>query len=249
MKSRRAFIGKSALFMLTMFSQTGESQSSSPIALPSGIGNDPDFDGPIPPLGGELGKLPALRAEQQLARTILARAPNGPLPVDVADYFLAVGRGDFAADWKPYTMGWPERWNPVIVTFFQATGTSPEGDTTSWCAAFVNWCFQQVTGTPATKSASSSSFRTFGDRTLSPTKGDIVVFQNANPDAGSARHGHVGFFVRDHGVEVEVLGGNQIDGHDRSHMISSKRLMKDGPALKLHSYRTDSRLILPAPGF
>jgi uncharacterized protein (TIGR02594 family) len=141
-------------------------------------------------------------------------------------------------------MGWPERWNPVIVNFFQATRTIPQGDVTSWCAAFLNWCFQQVNRVPATESASSGSFRTFGRQVLSPTQGDIIVFQNTNLVEASAGHGHVGFFVKDYGEEVEVLGGNQIDGHERSHKVSSKRLKKSGARLKLHSYRTDPRLKL-----
>jgi hypothetical protein len=37
--------------------------------------------------------------------------------------------------------------------------------------------------------------------------------QSANPVEAAAGHGHVGFFVADYGEEVEVLGGNQIEGH------------------------------------
>jgi hypothetical protein len=37
--------------------------------------------------------------------------------------------------------------------------------------------------------------------------------------------------------EVAVLGGNQIEGHEKSHMISSKKLQKNGTNLKLNSYR------------
>jgi|SRR5215471_9965167 len=211
-------------------------------SLPSGIGTKPDFDGPLPSLSGELGKSPALKAEQQVARAILAKAPKGPRPFEVARFFLGVGAGDYGVKWKPYTMGWPERWNPVIVNFFQATRTVPEGDVTSWCAAFLNWCFQQVNGAPATDSASSGSFRAFGTMVSSPTPGDIVVFQSTNPMEAEKGHGHVGFVVRVLGEEVEVLGGNQIQGHERSHMISSVRFKKNGNLLRLHSYRSDPRL-------
>ncbi|HEY3627292.1 MAG TPA: CHAP domain-containing protein [Terracidiphilus sp.] len=239
MRSRRTFIQRSGLLALGMFSRVAvPQQQPNPAPLPKGIGTEPDFDGPIPSLSGELGKYPALKAEQQTARTILGKAPTRPSPIAVAEYFVAVGRGDYGDDWKPYIMGWPERWNPVIVTFFQATNTNPEGDLTSWCAAFLNWCFQQTTGLPATKSASSGSFRQFGQKTASPQKGDIVVFKSTDVAQASAGHGHVGFFVQDYGDAVEVLGGNQIDGRARSHMINSKRLAKNGPNLVLHSYRS-----------
>jgi uncharacterized protein (TIGR02594 family) len=211
--------------------------------LPEGIGIVQDYEGPLPS-PGTLGRSPALRAEQKVTKALLSKAPGGPNPYDVAKYFLAVGHGDYGDPWKPYIQGWPVRWNPVIVTFFQATDTKPEGDLTSWCAAFVNWCFLQAGKRPATHSASSGSFRSFGMSTSSPVEGDVVVFRRKDPAAADLGRGHVGFFVANHDTEVEVLGGNQIDGHDGAHMISSKRLSKEGKVLTLHSFRTDSRLHL-----
>lgn len=102
-------------------------------------------------------------------------------------------------------------------------------------------CFLQV-NKAATQSASSGSFRKFGTQTTSPIPGDIVVFENTDPVEASQGHGHVGFFVQDYGEEIEVLGGNQIESHKRSHIVSSKLLQKNGPNLKLHSFRTDPRL-------
>lgn len=55
-------------------------------------------------------------------------------------------------------------------------------------------------------------------------------------------HGHVGFFVAEYGDTVEVLGGNQIEGHERCHRVSSKHIKKENRVLTLHSYRTDPRL-------
>ena len=243
LKDRRGFVRALGFSLLDLGFWSGFSGAQvPPEILPSGIGIEPDFDGPLPRLSGELGKSPALRAEQQIARAILARAPKGPTPFEVARFFLAVGAGDYGVTWKPYTMGWPERWNPVIVNFFHATKTVPEGDVTSWCAAFLNWCFQQVNGVPATDSASSGSFRSFGTEVLSPAQGDIIVFQSMNQVEAEMGHGHVGFVVRVSGEEVEVLGGNQIEGHDRSHMISSVPFKKNGKLLRLHSYRSDPRL-------
>jgi uncharacterized protein (TIGR02594 family) len=209
--------------------------------LPHAIGIDPDFDGPLPP-PGTLGRTPALRNEVRIARAILSKAPPGPSPFDVAKYFLAVAKGEFSQAWQPYAQGWPERWNPVIVTFFQATDTKPEGDVTPWCSAFVNWCFVQSGQPVGTHNASSGSFRNFGTKTANPVPGDIVVFRRTDPVEAQKGRGHVGFFVADHGSEVEVLGGNQIEGREHNHKISSKPLKKQGSILILDSFRTDPTL-------
>lgn len=208
--------------------------------LPNGIGIDPDYTGPLPE--ERLGTKRPLKAEEKIALDIIGKAPQGSTPYDVARYFLAVADGKYGEEWKPYVKAWPERWNPVIVDFFQATDLKPAGDETSWCAAFVNWCFQQSANGVATHSASSGSFRCFGTQTDNPTQGDVVVFKHVGDDAPCIGHGHVGFFVKDYGDKIEVLGGNQIEGHERSHMISSKPLSKQGPVLNFHSYRTESRL-------
>jgi uncharacterized protein (TIGR02594 family) len=205
--------------------------------LPGGIGVEPDLDGDLPKPPSVLGRSRPLTAEEKTARAILGEVPKSADPAEVARYFLAVGDGKYGDQWKPYTHAWPVRWNPIIVTFFRATETEPQGDETSWCAAFVNWCFLNSRGSAATHSASSGSFRTFGTAILSPVPGDIVVFERTNSAEAAAGRGHVGFFVADLGNEVEVLGGNQIEGHDRSHMISSKPLAKHGSVLKLNSYR------------
>jgi uncharacterized protein (TIGR02594 family) len=216
---------------------------SSSTRLPSGIGTEPDFNGPLPRPEDTLGRQRALDPEIKMAEQIIASAPIGPVPIDVALFFLAVGNGSKGEAWRPYVKAWPVRWNPLIVNFFTATKTVPEGDETAWCAAFVNWCFKQAGRGVATDNASSGSFRTFGSVTSKPSAGDIVVFERTHPKTEDERHqGHVGFFVKDYGAEVEVLGGNQIVGHEKSHMICLRRLLKEGPVLTLNSFRTDSRL-------
>jgi uncharacterized protein (TIGR02594 family) len=210
-------------------------------SIPANIGQVPDYDGPLPKAPSILGTRPALDSEERIARQIVTKAPKGPTPFAVAKYFLAISNGQFGPAWEPYTSGWPVRWNPVIVEFFQATHSIPEGDVTSWCAAFANWCFQRNVQSPATLSASSGSFRTFGVETVQPKEGDLVVFRKTN-GAPSDPQGHVGFFVADHGNSVDVLGGNQIEGQAHCHKVSSKRLLKAGPVLTVHSYRTDPRL-------
>ena len=242
MITRRAFI--SSLGYAAMSYRMGitiPGTTGAQAGVPAGMGMSPDYEGPLPSLG-TLGKVPALKAEVRVAQSILGGAPAGPTPLNVARYFLDVGSGKLNKEWQPYVRGWPERWNPVIVTFFEATATKPEGDLTSWCAAFLNWCFVQAGKGPATHSASSGSFRSFGKATTHPVPGDIVVFKSAKQELADQGRGHVGFFLADHGAQVEVLGGNQIEGHERSHMIDIKRLAKHSNALVLHSYRTDAFL-------
>jgi len=204
--------------------------------LPAGIGVKPDYVGPIP--RGNLGDVPALRSEVTIANRVIAGAPTGPDPYSVAKYFLAVGSGAYGQELTLFTYGWPERWNPVIVDFFQATKTQPEGDLTPWCAAFVNWCFLRALKKPATESASSGSFRCQPTETSTPVEGDLVVFRRKGDPATCNGQGHVGFFVRDVGDRVEVLGGNQIDREAKTHKISQVHFLKNGIELELHSYRS-----------
>jgi uncharacterized protein (TIGR02594 family) len=203
--------------------------------LPQGIGETPDFTGPLPP--SRLGTQRPLTGEERIAAAILDEAPHGPDPISIASYFLGVAQGKFGDSWAPYASGWPTRWNPVIKTFFRATGTTPSGDTTPWCAAFLNWCYLRSTNAPATGSASSGSFRCYGLSTDSPRVGDIVVFRKRDSEEACLGSGHVGFFLAQTNATVEVLGGNQIDGHTGCHSISSTPLSKNGKELVLHSFR------------
>lgn len=204
--------------------------------LPAGIGVTPDFTGSLPTR--RLGDKPAFPEEEDTARKIFAKCPNGPTPYAVARYFLDVSRGTYGTAWQPYTSGWPSRWNPVIVEFFTATKSTPSGDLTPWCSAFVNWCFLQAGYGQATTNANSGSFKCFSTVAALPKEGDVVVFKRADPTATACSGlGHVGFFVRDLGTSVEVLGGNQIDAHDGCHEVSAKPLSKTGGVLTLQSYR------------
>jgi uncharacterized protein (TIGR02594 family) len=173
-----------------------------------------------------------------MARDIIAATPRGPRPLDVANFFLSIASGEIQPQWRPYMSGWPERWNPLIVEFFGATETKPEGDETPWCAAFVNWCYLHAGLSAPTHNASSGSFRCFGTATTTPNPGDVVVFRDVGSEDACGGKGHVGLFVANHGDYIQVVGGNQIDHHDGSHAISSKLLPKKGSILVFHSFRS-----------
>lgn len=196
----------------------------------------------------EMGSQRPLPAEESLGNLIINAAPKNCTPIEVALYYWAIGQGTHGEARKPYATAWPERWNPVIVKFFEATDLQPSGDTTAWCAAMMNYCLLRAAvdkslpanASPHTKKAGALSFRKWGKTTTNPIPGDIVVFQNVKP--GSEGHGHVGFFLADQGDRVLVLGGNQFEGTPRRHTISRKSLPKDGPVLKVIAYRTEEQL-------
>lgn len=177
--------------------------------------------------------------EIKTAELILKNAPFDCKPIEVAEYFLAVGAGAYGAPLRSYAREWPVRANPVIFHFFSSTLTKPDGDVTPWCAAFLNWCIlrskakerDEIGQAPGsfsisgkrfptdnirqftTNSASSGSFRCWADIST-PRRGDIVVFRDAGTDAMTAQclgTGHVAFYLSvPRPGYVRVLGGNQL---------------------------------------
>lgn len=170
------------------------------------------------------GTAAPLDKEIRNAFRILWGLPRGITPYELAKVIASIG--DKNEDGHKYIQEWPSRANPIIINFFAMTQTLPSGDTTPWCAAFMNFCLfaGDVVGT---SSAASASFRTFGAETNVPAEGDIVVFQNKQ----NAGLGHVGFYVRHSGSDLVVLGGNQSDG------IKESVFSTDGTRLKFLSFR------------
>jgi uncharacterized protein (TIGR02594 family) len=180
------------------------------------------------------------------AHAILDRAPTNVTPFAIANYFI---------DSVPtkYQQAWPELdpkhctyANPVIVMFFLATASTPQGDQTAWCSAFVNWCLDR-SGIKGTGNAGSQSFGAWGREIWSasngplPTSahaGDIAVFQ----DLAQPQRGHVCFFKRiseKSPMSIEVLGGNQLVGRkpEQLHLIDVATFRVDGN-LRLRSVRS-----------
>lgn len=173
-------------------------------------------------------------ARIKMAQEIAAKAPRNCRPIDVAYYFRDLGRGktEFGEAGRPYARGWPVMYNPLIVELFKATKMKPldagAGDTTPWCAAFVNYCIARAKSKDGnigpdelnfgTRSPSSGSFRCFG-KEIAPDdakEGDIAVWaQDKTVNAASPckpGSGHVGFFVAATGDAQRpyyIVGGNQ----------------------------------------
>jgi|SRR6267142_5037125 len=142
----------------------------------------------------ELGTNPPKRAEVEKAQALLAACPSGAAPIEAMKYLVTLP--DRNQEDEAYNAGWRDRWNPVIVTFFDSTEGKPSGDETFWCAACLNWVLYR-SGYKPTCSASSSSFRHAGKATLSPEPGDIVVFVHTDQDLARAGRGHVGVLSRE----------------------------------------------------
>ena len=153
----------------------------------------------------------------QRAFEILSAAPRAPLatPFDTAAWFKDLK--DTSKGGEPFNGEWADAANPVITGFFAVTNTVPQdGDRTSWCAAFVNWCLAAGRKN-ISFSATAQSFR--WDRAkfpsaTSPELGDLVVFGALD----GSRIGHVGFLSRplgtpdDQGARTKgvwIIGGNQ----------------------------------------
>ncbi|AWN50079.1 hypothetical protein DK419_15580 [Methylobacterium terrae] len=205
--------------------------------LPSDLAGNADQPPAIYSATRPVGAAPPSTDEIDHAYDILVSSPFGVAPIDIAQYFLAVGSGAYGAESQPYAREWPVRANPLIFHFFSATQTSPEGDTTAWCAAFVNWCLarskassrDEIGSSPGafsqngkpfkvetlrdhtTNNASSGSFRCW-DSVAYPKRGDIAVFKDPGTDSLTAAcrgSGHVAFVLGTSNGLVRVLGGNQ----------------------------------------
>lgn len=111
------------------------------------------------------------------------------------------------------TIEWDNGSNPKVVAYFKDAG-HPEvkDDATAWCAAFVGAMLHRA-GLPKTGALNARSYLQWGEAVdrKDAREGDIVVFTRGN----STWQGHVGFFVKDNGDTITVLGGNQSNAVNR----------------------------------
>ena len=193
------------------------------------VENYRDYDGPLQLLQPRGIEDPLLE-EIETAKIILGNAPKST-PFDVVRYFERLSL--LNRDQEAYNAWWKDLWNPVIVAFFQETQTTPAGDTTAWCAAFINWCLARAGYLGGTGSAASASFRDAPGKTNNPSAGDIIVFK----DTAQPTKGHVGLVLAksSSGKQFQVLGGNQQNalGH---HSVNTMWLPKPGSSLAFHSF-------------
>ena len=106
------------------------------------------------------------------------------------------------------TWEWAEGHHPKVIAYFAEVGHSwVKDDETAWCAAFVGAMIER-SGGASTKALNARSYVDWGIGVEldEAQEGDIVVFSRGNP---AGWQGHVGFFVKRVGDQIEVLGGNQ----------------------------------------
>lgn len=139
-------------------------------------------------------------------------------PIDVARSYLGTKELKGSAD------------NPKIMEMYRTVGhTQVEHDEVAWCAAFVGHCLEKA-GLPSTRKLNARSYLTWGEKVAGreqAREGDIVVFTRGS---GTAQ-GHVAFFLKAAGSQVEVLGGNQSDGvtiarYPRSRLLGIRRPLR-----------------------
>src|SRR5919206_1130239 len=134
----------------------------------------------------------------QKAFEILSAAPRAPhaTPYDTAVWFKDLK--DTSKAGEPFNAEWAEWANPVITSFFTLTNTVPqEGDQSSWCAAFVNWCLaagRKNISCSAVAQSFSWDKKKFPNA-IAPEVGDLVVFSGLE-NGKRKNFGHVGFLSR-----------------------------------------------------
>ena len=113
--------------------------------------------------------------------------------------------------------------NPKIMEMYRTIGQDwVEHDEMAWCAAFVGHCLE-TSGIASTQKLNARSYLTWGEKVPSleqAKEGDVVVLSRGT----SGWQGHVAFFLRAVGQQVEVLGGNQGNGVSITRYPKSKIL-------------------------
>lgn len=96
--------------------------------------------------------------------------------------------------------------NKEVLKYFDDIGANwVKDDDTAWCSAFVNWVLKQA-HLPFSRSLNARSFLNWGNKTLKPQIGDIVVLWRISK---VGVYGHVGFFIKETPNTIFILGGNQ----------------------------------------
>lgn len=124
--------------------------------------------------------------------------------------------------------------NPKIIEMYRTVGhTQVEHDEVAWCAAFVGHCLERA-GFASTRKLNARSYLAWGEKVAGleqAKEGDIVVFTRGT----STATGHVAFFLKVAGSQIEVLGGNQSDSvtiarYAKSRLLGIRRpLRTDAP--------------------
>ena len=97
--------------------------------------------------------------------------------------------------------------NPRITEYHAGTSIAGYDDKASWCSSFVHWTLSGV-GIAGTGSPLARSWLAWGEPLDAPRVGCVAVLWRDDPQSWK---GHVGFYLRDDGDDVVLLGGNQLE--------------------------------------
>lgn len=136
--------------------------------------------------------------------------------------------------------------NPEIIAMFRAVGHEwVEDDSVAWCAAFIGACIERA-GIRSTRALNARSYLQWGVpvELADAQEGDVIVFSRGDPNGWQ---GHVGFFVKRAGTNIEVLGGNQSDAvnvarYPVSQLLGVRRAGNVAPAVTMSVRAVQERL-------
>jgi uncharacterized protein (TIGR02594 family) len=126
------------------------------------------------------------------------------------------------------TWEWSNGHNPKVVQYFADVGHDwVKDDETAWCAAFVGAMLKRA-GMTHTGKLNARSYLDWGEPVAleDAQEGDVAIFSRGNP---SGWQGHVAFFVKDDGANLQVLGGNQrnqvnVSKYPKSRLLGIRRM-------------------------
>jgi len=102
-------------------------------------------------------------------------------------------------------------------------------ESVAWCAAFIAYCLEMV-GMGSTNNLMARSYLKWGKSSKAdPLPGDIVILWR---DKINGPYGHVGFFIKEEGEHIYLLGGNQSDAvnikkFSRVYLLDIRRSSKE----------------------
>ncbi|MCX7041090.1 MAG: TIGR02594 family protein [Gammaproteobacteria bacterium] len=118
----------------------------------------------------------------------------------------------------PVIMAWAEELDLV---------SSYVADAVPWCGLFAAIVVKRAGWTPVDAPLWARNWGKFGQPSLTPGLGDILVFQRAGGG------GHVGFYVGEDAQAYHVLGGNQGDSVSIVRMAKNRMLAARRPMWKV----------------
>lgn len=140
--------------------------------------------------------------------------PNTLKPIGPEPPWLTLARAEVGVKESGTGKG-----NPRILEYLASTSLagSPLDEKIPWSAAFVNWVLKQA-GIETNNSPVSRAWVQWGSSASPPHPGSLVI----NRASGSW---HIGFFVRDEGDSVAIIGGNA--NNSVKYQLVSKKFIVD----------------------